>query len=58
MLRTWGNPLITNPDNTFAGAEFKISLFVFSISAGYYSPLVNNKENVKSFWGFHLGLGV
>ena len=55
LLRTWGNPLITNPDTTFAGGEIKLSFFVFNISAGFYSPITN--ETTKSFWGFHLGLG-
>lgn len=57
ILRTWGNPLSTSSDTTFAGAELKISLFVFNIGAGYYTPLSKSKENVSSFFGFHVGLG-
>ncbi|HHE64807.1 MAG TPA: hypothetical protein ENL09_02180 [Bacteroidetes bacterium] len=58
MLRTWGNPLSTSSDTTFAGAEIKLSFFVFNISAGYYSPLAIGKEDVSSFFGFHFGIGV
>jgi len=56
MLRTWGNPLSTSSDTTFAGAEIKLCIFAFNISAGYYSPITN--KNTKSFWGFHFGVGV
>lgn len=56
LLRTWGNPLSTSSNTTFAAAEIKISLFGFlNSSAGYYSPITN--ENIKSFWGFHFGVG-
>ena len=56
MLRTWGNPLSTSSDTTFAGAEIKLCFFAFNISAGYYSPITN--DNTKSFWGFHFGVGI
>ena len=57
LLRTWGNPLSTSSDATFAGAEIKICLsFLLNVSAGYYSPITN--ENSKSFWGFHFGVGI
>ena len=57
LLRTWGNPLSTTSNTTFAGAEMKICLsFLLNVSAGYYSPITN--ENIKSFWGFHFGIGI
>lgn len=56
MLRTWGNPLSTSSDTTFAGAEFKLSFFIFNVCAGYYSP-ISNKE-IEPFWGMHFGIGV
>lgn len=59
LLRTWGNPLSTSSDATFAGAEFKICLsFLLNVSAGYYSPIENTNENISPFWGFHLGVGI
>ena len=57
LLRTWGNPLSTSSNTTFAGAEMKICLsFLLNVSAGYYSPITS--ENIKSFWGFHFGIGI
>ena len=57
LLRTWGNPLSTSFNTTFAGAEMKISLsWLLNFSAGYYSPITN--EDIKPFWGFHLGIGI
>jgi len=57
LLRTWGNPLSTSSNTTFAGAEMKICIsFLLNISAGYYSPITN--EDIKSFWGFHIGVGI
>ena len=57
LLRTWGNPRLTSSKTTFAGAEIKICLlFLLNVSAGYYSPITNG--NTKSFWGFHIGVGI
>lgn len=57
LLRTWGNPLSTSSNTTFAGAEIKICLsFLLNVSASYYSPITN--ENTKPFWGFHFGIGI
>jgi hypothetical protein len=59
ILRTWGNPLSTNPNTTFAGAEIKICLsWLLNTSIGYYSPITKSNENIKPFWGFHFGIGI
>ena len=59
LLRTWGNPLSTSADVTFAGAEVKICLsWLLNVSAGYYSPISDSNKNIKSFWGFHFGIGI
>ena len=59
LLRTWGNPLSTSPNTTFVGAELKTCLsWLLNIGIGYYLPISNPNENIKSFWGFHLGIGI
>jgi hypothetical protein len=59
LLHTWGKPLSTSADTTFAGVELKICLSWFlNASVGYYSPITNSNDDVKSFLGFHFGIGI
>jgi len=59
LLRTWGNPLSAPTNTTFVGAELKICIsWLLNVGAGYYSPLTKSNRNLKSFWGFHFGIGI
>jgi len=59
LLRTWGNPLSTSPNITFAGAEFKICFsWLLNFGIGYYAPISNSSEDINPFWGFHFGIGI
>lgn len=58
-LRTWGSPLVTQPNRTFIGGELRTSLGgVANISIGYYSPLANRSTGTAAFWGLHTGFGI
>ena len=59
LLRTWGNPLSTLPNNTFAGAEFSISfMWLCKLSVGYYTPVFDSQNITEAFYGFHIGVGI
>ena len=59
LLRTWGNPLQTGPNRTFAGAEVRCSLVgVANAGAGWYRRISGLDGRGESFWGFHVGLGM
>ncbi|UCF64009.1 MAG: hypothetical protein JSW33_15820 [bacterium] len=59
LLRTWGNPLSVNPNETFWGAELKICIsWLLNASVGYYLPIKNSTKNTDSFLGFHVGIGI
>lgn len=59
LLRTWGNPLATEADQTLIGAEIRSSLSgMLNVSAGYYRPITAFSGSRNSFWGFHVGIGL
>ena len=59
VLRTWGNPLVATPDQTYAGAELKICItWLLDLGVGYYYPLTDSGEKTEPFYGFHFGIGI
>ena len=59
LLRTWGHPLRTKPDRTFAGAEMNLSTGFFGgLGAGWYRQISSHEGRPDSFWGIHIGFGI
>lgn len=58
LLRTWGNPLSTLPNNTFAGAEIRCSLGFFNLGIGYYKQISQTNGDRQDFYGYHVGVGI
>ncbi len=57
ILRTWGNPLSAEADETYLGAEVKFCIsWLLDIGAGYYYPL--SDKDGEPFFGFHFGVGI
>jgi hypothetical protein len=59
LLRTWGDPLVTAADGTFAGGEARLSLQgVVVVGVGHYSRVSGTNAGRGSFWGYHVGVGM
>jgi hypothetical protein len=59
LLRSWGRPLVTSADGTFAGGEARISLQGgVVVGVGHYSRVSGTKAGRGSFWGYHVGIGM
>ena len=59
LLRTWGNPLATDPDITFIGAEIRTAIsFLLNLGVGYYKPIPDSDGDNEGFFGFHVGVGI
>ena len=59
LLRTWGNPLETEANRTFAGAEIRFSpAFFCNIGVGYYWQISAFDGPRDAFWGYHVGIGI
>lgn len=59
LLRTWGNPLETEADRTFVGAEIRFAPIIFlNIGGGYYWPVSSSGGSRDAFWGYHIGIGI
>jgi len=59
LLRTWGHPLQTGADRTFAGAEIRGALgFVCNLGVGWYRQISSHEGPADSFWGVHIGIGI
>lgn len=59
LLRTWSNPLETEANRTFVGAEIRFAPTIFfNIGGGYYSEVSSSDGDRDSFWGYHIGIGI
>ena len=59
LLRTWGNPLSTHPNQTFVGAELRISIsWMINLGIGYYIQVSSSNSEQEQFYGFHFGIGI
>ena len=58
LLRTWGNPLFTPPNSTFAGAEIRCSLILINLGIGYYKQISRTNGDRQDFYGYHVGVGI
>ncbi len=59
LLRTWSNPLETEANRTFVGAEIRFApTFLFNIGVGYYRQVSSSDGSRDSFWGYHVGVGM
>jgi hypothetical protein len=58
LLRTWGNPLFTDPNHTFVGAELRVSIVLINLGAGYYKHISDSNVDLDDFIGFHVGFGI
>jgi len=59
LLRTWSNPLETEANRTFVGAEIRFAPSVwFNIGSGYYWQVSSSDGSRDSFWGYHVGIGM
>ncbi len=59
LLRTWSNPLETEANRTFVGAEIRFApTFLFNIGVGYYRQVSSSEGSRDSFWGYHVGVGM
>jgi len=58
LLRTWGNPLSTDPNHTFVGAELRVSIVLINLGAGYYKHISDSNVDLDDFIGFHVGFGL
>lgn len=58
LLRTWGNPLSTLSNRTFAGGEFRIGCILINLGIGYYTQISGSDSNREQFYGFHVGVGM
>ena len=58
LLRTWGNPLVTETNQTFIGAEIRSSLSaLINVGSGYYKRISDTENHRDHFYGFHIGVG-
>jgi hypothetical protein len=53
LVRTWSNPLATDPNLTLFGAELRSSTGFLCASIGCYAT-----GGRAPLWGFHVGLGI
>jgi hypothetical protein len=59
LLRTWGQPLVTAADGTFAGGEVRISLQGgVVVGVGHYRRVSCTTAGRGSVWGLHVGIGM
>ena len=59
VLRTWGNPLSTASDLTFAGLEIRAAIgAILNLGVGYYDQISSSDGKRDSFYGFHVGVGI
>ncbi|MCP4143814.1 MAG: hypothetical protein GY752_00870 [bacterium] len=58
LLRTWGNPLSTDPNHTFVGAELRVSVVLINLGVGYYKHISDSNVDLDDFIGFHVGFGI
>ncbi len=59
LLRTWGNPLSTETNRTFIGAEIRSSLsFLINIGIGYFTQISTSNGSRERFYGLHIGIGI
>lgn len=59
LLRTWGNPLETEANRTFAGIEVRGALsFICNVGVGWYRQVSSHEGPPDSFWGMHIGFGI
>lgn len=58
LLYTWGNPLLTHPNRTLAGAELRCSLGWINVGTGYYWQISHTTDSHKNFYGYHIGVGI
>ncbi len=59
LLRTWGNPLVANPNHTFVGGEIRVAIvFIINFGFGYYYQISGAENDQDQFYGFHLGVGI
>lgn len=59
LLRTWSNPLETEANRTFVGAEIRFAPTIFfNIGGGYYRQVSSSDGSHDSFWGYHIGIGM
>lgn len=49
LLRTWGDPLKIEPDQTYLGIEFQIMLRIFSATAGLYTEIDGDGKDETLF---------
>jgi hypothetical protein len=57
LLRTWGNPLVTQSGGTFGGGELPTSGFL-NVGLGLSAPLSGTRTGATSFWGLHAAVGM
>jgi hypothetical protein len=59
LLRTWSNPLETEANRTYVGAEIRFAPTILSnIGVGYYWQVSSSYGSRDSFWGYHIGIGM
>ncbi len=59
ILRTWGNPLYADTDQTFAGAEIRFSPGGWlNVGFGYFKPISDSNKSRKNIYEMHFGVGI
>jgi hypothetical protein len=59
LLRTWGNPLETEADRTFAGIELRGGIGpVCNIGVAWYRQVSSSESAGDSIVGVHIGIGM
>jgi hypothetical protein len=59
LLRTWGNPLETGADRTFAGLELRGGVGPFlNIGVGWYRQVSSGEGEADSMVALHFGIGM
>ncbi|HPR65361.1 MAG TPA: hypothetical protein PK014_14220 [Thermoanaerobaculia bacterium] len=59
LLRTWENPLSSEPNRTFVGVEIRSSLSgMINVGVGYYRQITDSSGPDDNFYGVHVGFGI
>ena len=59
LLRTWGSPLETEADRTFAGIELRGGIGPFcNVGVGWYRQVSSSDGETYLIIGVHLGIGM
>jgi hypothetical protein len=54
LMRTWGDPMEVEPDQTYVGVELELNVFQLHGDVGLYQRIVGDRETLVT-WGVGIG---